>query len=80
VIPVGVYASLRPDMFSRADPRLMTGGRYRLLLELGFEKTRDSRKRDSSVPFVVVIPGPPTELEFRTVRPSSVFVVADSTH
>jgi hypothetical protein len=79
VIPVGVYASLRPDMFSRADPRLMTGGRYRLLLELGFEKTRDSRKGDSSVHFVV-IPGPPTELEFRTVRPSSVFVVADSSH
>jgi hypothetical protein len=75
VIPVGVYASLRPDMLPRADPRL-SGGRYRLLLELGFEK-RDSRKGDSSVHFVV-LPGPPTELEFRTVRPSSVFVVADS--
>lgn len=76
-IPVTVLASLTPDTFPQADPRL-THGRYRLLLELGFEK-RDSRKGDSSVHFVV-LPGPPTELEFRTVRPSSVFVVADSSH
>ena len=76
-IPVTVLASLKPDTFPQADPRL-THGRYRLLLELGFEK-RDSRKGDSSVHFVV-LPGPPTELEFRTVRPSSVFVVADSPH
>jgi hypothetical protein len=77
VIPVAVYASLKANTLPQADPRL-TGGRYRLLLELAFEK-RDSIKQDSSVHFVT-IPGVPTELEFRTARPSSVFVVADSTH
>jgi hypothetical protein len=68
-IPVSVYASVKPDRFPQADPRL-TGGRYRLLLELVFAQ-------DSGTPV-----GPtmiPATDDFGSSRPSTVFVVADPT-
>jgi hypothetical protein len=73
-IPVAVYASLRPNVYPQADPRL-NRGRYRLLLDVAFERST----RDSSV-HAVIIPPPPRDIEFSDVRPSSVFVVADSSH
>jgi hypothetical protein len=73
-IPVRVLASLKPDTDPQADPRL-THGRYRLLLEFAFGRST----RDSSVRFVTA-PGPPTEVEFRDFRPSSVFELIDSSH
>jgi hypothetical protein len=75
-IPVRVLASLTPETFPRAGPRL-TRGRYRLLLELAFERV--SSVKDSSVKYVVM-PGPPLDIEFRDSRASSVFELIDSSH
>ena len=70
-IPVRVLASLTPDTFPQADPRL-TVGRYRLLIEVAFP-------RDSSAQ-LVMMPTAPREVEFRDVRPSSVFELIVSSH
>lgn len=71
-IPVTVLASLTPDTFPQADPRL-THGRYRLLASFAFGQ-------DTSNRHMVTMPGPPLKVEFREARPSSVFEVIDSPH
>ena len=69
-IPVTVLASLTPDTFPQADPRL-THGRYRLLLRFAFGQDTSNRR-------MVTMPGPPLKVEFREARPSSVFEVIAS--
>jgi hypothetical protein len=71
-IPVTVLASLKPDTFPQADPRL-TRGRYRLLLMFAFGQDTSDRR-------FVTMPGPPLKVEYREDRPSSVFEVIDSSH
>lgn len=71
-IPVTILASLKPNIFPQADPRL-TDGRYRLLMRFAFGQDTSNRR-------IVTMPGPPLKVEFSESRPSSVFEVIDSSH
>ena len=68
-IPVGVYASVKPDRFPQADPRL-TQGRYRLLLDLVFAQDSGTTVGPTTIPATDVS---------GSRRPSTVFVVVDLT-